>query len=61
MLVPAGEFGRRLRKERVIVRVRVHIAGFCEAHGHGREIEAPRVRDGDLVPAHRPLEPVNGS
>ncbi|GAB3174188.1 hypothetical protein GCM10027162_19440 [Streptomyces incanus] len=45
-LVPSSEFEQGFERESVIVHVRVHIAEFGEARGHGREIEVPRVRDG---------------
>src|SRR5690606_37311464 len=53
VLVPAGEFEQRFQRERVIVHVRVHVAEFGEAGGHGHEVEVLRVRRADLLPAQR--------
>ncbi len=37
----------------MVVHVRVHVAEFGEARGHGRDVEVLRVRDADLLPAQR--------
>ncbi|CAM5641743.1 hypothetical protein SPURM210S_04074 [Streptomyces purpurascens] len=51
VLVTAGEVEQGLQRIAVVVHVRVHVAEFGEARGHGREVEVLGVRETHLVPA----------